>query len=42
MPRLMLTDDDWDKLSELMKQTGRVYSKPEHRRTLEGILYRMR
>ncbi len=42
MPRLMLTDDDWDKLSELMKQTGRVYNKPEHRRTLEGILYRMR
>ncbi|MDJ0864416.1 MAG: IS5/IS1182 family transposase, partial [Gammaproteobacteria bacterium] len=27
MPRLMLTDDDWDKLSELMKQTGRVYNK---------------
>ena len=42
MPRLMLTDDDWSKLSELMKQTGRVYQKREHRRTLEGILYRMR
>ncbi len=42
MPRLMLTDEDWNKLSELMKQTGRVYNKPEHRMTLEGILYRMR
>ena len=42
MPRLMLTDDDWGKLSELMKQTGRVYQKREHRMTLEGILYRMR
>lgn len=42
MPRLMLTDDTWGRLSELMKHTGRVYSKPEHRMTLEGILYRMR
>jgi transposase len=37
----MLTDAYWDKLSELMKQSGRVYKKPEHRMTLEGILYRM-
>lgn len=42
MPRTMLTDDDWVKLCELMKQTGRVYQKREHRMTLEGILYRMR
>jgi transposase len=38
----MLTDAFWDKLFQLLMQTGRVYHKPEHRRTLEGILYRMR
>ncbi len=42
MPRLMLTDDDWVRLCELMKQTGRVYQKRAHRMTLEGILYRVR
>lgn len=42
MPRTMLTDDTWRKLSQLLYQTGRVYKKPEHRLTLEGILYRMR
>ena len=42
MPKLMLTDDNWGRLSELMKHTGRVYNKSEHRMTLEGILYRMR
>ena len=38
----MLTDEYWGKLSELLLETGRVYNKPEHRMTLEGILYRMR
>ena len=42
MPRTMLSDECWERLSELMKRTGRVYDKPEHRMTLEGILYRMR
>ncbi|MFT4562102.1 MAG: transposase, partial [Gammaproteobacteria bacterium] len=42
MPRTMLTDGFWEKLSELMRETGRVYNKPEHRLTVEGILYRMR
>lgn len=42
MPRLMLTDDSWTLLSRIMSLTGRVYNKPEHRMTLEGILYRMR
>lgn len=38
----MLSDGDWERLSQLMLDTGRVYNKPEHRSTLEGILYRMR
>jgi transposase len=42
MPRTMLSDAYWERLSELMRQTGRVYHKPEHRMTVEGILYRMR
>lgn len=42
MPRTMLSDSDWDRLSELLRRTGRVYNKCEHRCTLEGILYRMR
>ena len=42
MPRLMLTDALWAKLSQLMRHTGRVYNKPVHRLTLEGILFRMR
>ena len=42
MPRMMLTDMYWERLSRLMKSTGRVYDKTEHRMTLEGILYRMR
>jgi hypothetical protein len=25
-----------------MKSTGRIYNKPEHRNTFEGILYRLR
>lgn len=42
MPRTMLTDGYWEKLSKLMLYTGRIYNKTEHRSTLEGILYRMR
>ena len=42
MPRIMLTDEYWSTLSRLMLETGRVYNKPEHRMTVEGILYRMR
>ena len=42
MPRLMLTDQRWQKLLQVMKSTGRIYNKPEHRMTFEGILYRLR
>lgn len=42
MPRTMLTDKTWQKLSTIMLETGRIYNKPEHRLTMEGILYRMR
>ncbi len=42
MPRTMLTDEYWEKLSRLMLYSGRIYNKAEHRSTLEGILYRMR
>jgi transposase len=38
----MLTDLYWNKLSALMLHTGWVYNKPEHRLTLEGILYHIR
>ena len=38
----MLTDEYWSTLSRLLLETGRVYNKPEHRMTFEGILYRMR
>jgi transposase len=38
----MLTDKTWDLLSRVMYLTGRIYKKPEHRMTLEGILFRMR
>ena len=42
MPRMMLTDQHWKKVSEAMNSTGRVYDKPGHRMTMEGIIYRMR
>ena len=42
MPRLMLTDETWNLLSRVMYLTGRIYNKPEHRMTLEGILFRLR
>lgn len=41
MPRTMLTDEHWSKLNAIMLK-DRVYNKPEHRNTMEGILYRMR
>ena len=42
MPRIMLTDKRWKKLLQVMMGTGRVYNKPKHRMTFEGILFRMR
>jgi len=42
MPRLMLTDETWNVLSRIMHLSGRIYNKPEHRKTLEGILFKMR
>ncbi len=42
MPRTMLTDKRWQLLLKIMRNTGRVYNKPEHRMTFEGILYRLR
>ena len=42
MPRTMLSDNAWEQLKKLLKKSGRVYNKYEHRNTLEGILYRMR
>tara|TARA_R110001583_G_C5539269_1_gene399303 strand:+ start:134 stop:880 length:747 start_codon:yes stop_codon:yes gene_type:complete len=38
----MLTDALWLKLLQLMHHSGRIYNKPKHRMTFEGILYRMR
>lgn len=37
----MLTNAHWETLFHLMKSTGRVYDKPEHRQTFEGILYHL-
>ena len=42
MPRLMLTDERWEILYKGMLSSGRIYDKPAHRITMEGILYRMR
>src|SRR3989338_11130717 len=41
MIRLMLTDEQWSKLRTIMRQFG-IYDKPQLRKTVEGILYRMR
>lgn len=38
----MLTDKRWQKRLQVMKNTGRIYNKSEHRMTFEGILYRLR
>nr|AGM38672.1 transposase, IS4 family [Glaesserella parasuis] len=40
--RTILTDNLWKRLADLLERTGRVYNKPEHRNTVEGILYRIR
>uniref|UniRef100_UPI0013A5A5B6 transposase n=1 Tax=Aggregatibacter actinomycetemcomitans TaxID=714 RepID=UPI0013A5A5B6 len=40
--RTILTDKLWEHLAYLLDRTGRVYNKPEHRNTVEGILYRIR
>lgn len=42
MPRVMLTDARGEKLFHLIKSTSRVYDKPEHKQTFEGILYHLR
>jgi transposase len=41
MPRLMLVDEHWSKLRTIMREHG-IYDKPNLRKTVEGILYRMR
>lgn len=40
--RTILTDNLWKHLAHLLNRTGRVYNKPKHRNTVEGILYRIR
>ena len=37
----MLTDEHWSKLRNIMRKYG-IYDKPHLRKTVEGILYRMR
>ncbi|SQG89459.1 transposase [Legionella pneumophila subsp. pascullei] len=41
MPRLMLNDELWSKLRDMMLQR-RIYDKPNLRMMVEGMLYRMR
>lgn len=41
MARLMLTDELWSKLRGIMHEHG-IYHKPCLRKTVEGVLYRMR
>lgn len=41
MPRLMLNDELWSKLREIMLQQG-IYDKPNLRKMIEAMLYRMR
>lgn len=41
MPRRLLSDEQWSKLRQIMLQNG-IYDKSCLRRTVEGILYRMR
>ena len=42
MPRTMLSDNQWIKLKEILLNTGRVYNKYGLRKTVEGMLNRMR
>lgn len=41
MPRLMLTDEYWSKLSTIFSQIN-IYNKPDLRLSVEGMLYRIR
>ncbi len=41
MPRLMLTDEFWSKLTAIMHEY-RIYDKPSLRMMVEGMLYRLR
>ena len=41
MARLMLTYEHWSKLRIIVREHG-IYDKPNLRKTVEGILYRMR
>lgn len=41
MARHMLSDEHWSKLQTIMREHG-IYHKPKLRKTVEGILYRMR
>lgn len=41
MPRTLLTDELWSKLLVILLELG-LYDKPNLRKTIEGILYRMR
>ncbi|EAZ99666.1 Transposase and inactivated derivatives [Marinobacter sp. ELB17] len=41
MPRYMLTEERWSKLKEILLQFS-LYNKAGLRRTVEGILFRMR
>lgn len=41
MARHMLSDEHWSKLRTIMREQG-IYNKPNLRKTVEGILYRMR
>lgn len=41
MPRLMLTEEYWSKLRTIVHEHG-IYDKRNLRKTVEGILYRMR
>ena len=41
MARRMLGEERWSKLRTIMRDNG-IYNKPNLRKTVEGILYRMR
>lgn len=41
MARHMLSDEQWSKLRTIMRENG-IYHKPNLRKTVEGMLYRMR
>jgi hypothetical protein len=41
MPRLLLSDEHWSKLREILLHMA-IYNKRDLRMTVEGMLYRMR